>query len=228
MSNPEEQSDSFNAEGIWTPRRGTTLEEANYAEECSILRADVILLFAKHGIADNSAGGWAVFEIENEETAGDIEGKEVRSPRTTEVLVIVQRNLEPPNTCPILRFMTNEKFDLIEGHGFRTYDCTVDDENDSQYLVDAAFLNDESELTEPTTAPLFWVDEDGILQIRRFEKFTVIADLNMHDDDSEEGEQIFPFGSYKKYKDRIHALGVARSIFSRIKESQPVAKMPNP
>lgn len=125
-------------------------------------------------------------------------------------------------TIPRIRFIVNEP--VIHGNGVQwlTYDFIADEEDDTQYFVDAYDAMNE-EISE-VNAPIISISDRQTITIDNHRQFT--RNPSLHSDLGE--DSVKPFGHYFHLTDRIDALAFGNEIWASISNISPlyVAKRP--
>lgn len=199
--------------------------EAKYLGDVSQFRAEVIERMlgadAIHGVF-----GWLYYQ-ESSQTESNV----LVDDRGKETLIVLFRSRTNPKKSPHIKVVTNTEFRLDSATAYLTEEITVDDDADSQLLVDAVCIGDDGTVLAskvpgvPTTSPLFTLRtvSNELIPIN-FHRYTPIMPLSalidVHDDPSSE---IFPFGHYSNLEDKIAALEWAKDIVDATDHAELIA-----
>ena len=195
------------------------LKETRYEGGVNQLRASVAWLLNYHQ-ALGEHGGWAIFVDDSDVTpAGS--GAEW-SYRETLVIVVgkKQHNFDKPlRKGATVRMITNELVETEYGGQYYIQDVMVDEDGDSQYIIDAADLRSErGNRPDNIIAPLFMISEEkGLVISGNVSRPVPKIDLNY----GLPGAPVIPFGHYSNYNDKLYALEKAEEIFQTICELTP-------
>jgi hypothetical protein len=187
--------------------------EAKYQGDVAEFRAEVIQRMIGHD-AINGSMNWLMYREK-----GHLDTNVLVDEREKQTLILLARLQS--NRAPRIKILTNTEFWLEDSVAFMTEDVTVDDDGDSQMLIDVVIL-DEDGVVLPSLDPenvtqsaIFWIDGAGKLAISNIKDYTpqaiVVSNIGEQDDLCQ-SVSVLPFGAYSNLEDRIAALDWARRI----------------
>lgn len=197
--------------------------EAKYYGDVAQFRAEVIQRMIGHS-AINGRMNWLVYR-ENSRMESNV----LVNDREKNTLIILARLRD--EQAPRIKILTNTEYWLDGSVAFMTEDITIDNDGDSQMLIDVVFLDEKGVfLSNPdsdatTQSALFWIDSAGKLSATNVRDYTFMATVTSDNIRADKPEQIFsvlPFGDATNIEDRITALKWAQDLFDETKKAQLV------
>lgn len=183
--------------------------EAKYIHDAAEFRRGVIG-YLKNNIDSDKDWLWANYKL----PAKPAPGEPALYNTNREILVICKKN--GPDHFPLIRILTKELFDPSETCSFLTEDFVLDHENDAQYFIDTAIIENGAVLN-PTLSSFFMIGPDGP-QLFNCQPFPPMPGICISADDP---RAILPFGHYKNIGDRIDSLDFGNGLLSEIKFEDP-------
>lgn len=183
--------------------------EADFLYGVEMLRVNALSKLAEHQALDDAGTGWAIFLLPPED--------EFMMPREVLLRVTDDGLNDVPASSLTVRIITNQLFTYKDVPQWFTVDFIADQDNDTQYLVDAVDLNSAKSIGE-TYSPLIGVTDDGKLKLVNGHGFTPILDV-LHATRPE--DRIMPFGHCMFMQDKVDALAVGQELFALICNIEP-------
>jgi len=187
--------------------------ERKYLADVAVLRAQVSAELERYD-AFHDGCGWALYHVES-----------VPLPQEglREVLVYVTKDQEDDVAKPAdVRFFVNQLFKSEDGKAkYLTEDVIVDEDGDAQYLPGMVEVSQDGTLSGCHGLTPIFIVKNGKLSIYFATNHTTSQGYK-YKLNGQEGE-VFPFGHYSNFHDRVFALEKAESIFLETKGLAPVS-----
>lgn len=214
--------------GLLRPREADQkFLEAKYLGDVAEFRADVINRLVQND-ALHDREGWLMYDEVPRQESGVLVDE-----RGKKTLIMFYRTYNGEIGVPHIKIMTNREFWINDHVAFLTEDVTIDDDGDSQLLVDTVFFDQDGVVQpslmpgEPSYSPVFWLKADGVLSVANVQNYTPIvpawAEI-ARPDGSTEVAKVTPFGRNENLEDKIAALEWGRALFKATGHAELVGK----
>lgn len=194
-----------------------------YHEDCTLLRADLVLLAMQHGALVESGSSWMLYyldDVDSDEGIATISGR-------NEVLVMIGTGHEIGGKdgklkVADIRIATNQHYRMFDGRmGYLTQDFTLDEDNDCQYALSTFDVSDEGFIDmRGGDAPLFYVDASDHVKLANFNWFTHAQPLAARGRDGKM-KRMMPLGHFRNLEDSIYALAEGRALYEMLRSAEP-------
>lgn len=216
MSNYTPEQPGFESEDIISRIEADNeiLIQRKFLEDLRIFKADFFLKLASHDAIHNG-NGCAIFRWRLAEGDGNGMYRE-----TLLLSTRVEADAGKPTPVPKtqLRILVNEPVATEEGHQWLTFDFCADEDDDTQYFIDA--VNQNTQKLRTTNSPLFHInEEEKTVSIDNLRSYTPVAIVR--DEDSSLFE-VLPFGYFNRLGDRITALEIGKQLLQETFEHDPL------